>query len=43
MMDEGRIRPFDGRFTTWPVTPLNDTQAAAAEMRHRLGFSGLGL
>jgi mitochondrial fission protein ELM1 len=43
MMDEGRIRPFEGHFSTWPVTPLNDTPAAAAEMRHRLGFSGLGL
>jgi uncharacterized protein len=43
MMDEGRIRPFEGRFSTWPVTPLNDTPSAAAEMRHRLGFSALGL
>jgi mitochondrial fission protein ELM1 len=43
LMDEDRIRPFEGRFSTWPVTPLNDTPAAAAEMRHRLGFSGLGL
>jgi mitochondrial fission protein ELM1 len=38
MMDEDRIRPFEGRFSTWKVAPLNDTPAAAAEMRHRLGF-----
>ncbi len=38
MMDEDRIRPFEGRFATWPVTPLNDTPAAAAEMRGRLGL-----
>jgi hypothetical protein len=43
MMQEDRIRPFAGRFTTWKVAPLNDTPAAAAEMRHRLGFLGLGL
>jgi uncharacterized protein len=36
MMNEGRIRPFEGRFVTWPVAPLNDTPAAAAEMRRRL-------
>ena len=38
LLDEDRIRPFDGRFATWNVSPLNDTPAAAAEMRHRLGF-----
>lgn len=38
LMDEDRIRPFEGRFSTWPVTPLNDTPAAAAEMRRRLGL-----
>jgi mitochondrial fission protein ELM1 len=38
MMDEGRIRPFAGRFTQWPVTPMDDTPAAAMEMRHRLGL-----
>jgi uncharacterized protein len=38
MMDEDRIRPFEGRFATWPVAPLNDTPAAAAEMRGRLGL-----
>jgi mitochondrial fission protein ELM1 len=38
LLDEDRIRRFEGRFTTWPVAPLNDTPAAAAEMRHRLGF-----
>lgn len=38
LIDEDRIRPFEGHFETWPVSPLNDTQAAAAEMRRRLGI-----
>ncbi len=36
LTDEDRIRPFEGRFVTWKVTPLNDTPEAAAEMRRRL-------
>jgi mitochondrial fission protein ELM1 len=35
---DGRIRPFAGRLEMWPVSPLDDTAAAAAEMRRRLGF-----
>jgi uncharacterized protein len=38
MMNEGRVRPFDGRFAQWPVSPLNDTPEAAGEMRRRLGL-----
>ena len=38
MMGEGRVRPFEGRFAAWPVSPLNDTPEAAAEMRRRLGL-----
>jgi mitochondrial fission protein ELM1 len=38
MMDERRVRPFEGRFALWPVTPLDDTPAAAAEMCRRLGL-----
>jgi mitochondrial fission protein ELM1 len=38
MMNEGRVRMFDGRFTAWPVSPLNDTPLAAAEMKRRLGL-----
>jgi mitochondrial fission protein ELM1 len=38
LLDEGRIRPFEGRFSTWTVVPLNDTPEAAAEMRRRLGL-----
>jgi len=38
LLDEDRIRPFEGRFSAWPVTPLNDTPEAAAEMRRRLGL-----
>jgi uncharacterized protein len=35
---EGRLRAFAGRYETWPVAPLDDTPAAAAEMRRRLGL-----
>ena len=38
MTDEGRIRPFAGRFAPWPVAPLNDTPSAAADMCRRLGL-----
>jgi hypothetical protein len=38
LQDEDRIRLFEGRFSTWKVTPLNDTPLAAAEMRRRLGL-----
>jgi mitochondrial fission protein ELM1 len=43
LLDEDRVRPFAGRFSTWNVAPLNDTPAAAAEMHHRLGSLGLRL
>ncbi len=35
---DGRVRTFAGRLDMWPVQPLDDTPAAAAEMRRRLGF-----
>lgn len=38
LLDEDRIRPFEGRFATWKVSPMNDTPLAAAEMRRRLGI-----
>jgi hypothetical protein len=38
MCDEGRVRLFDGRFSPWPVIPMNDTPEAAAAMRRRLGL-----
>ena len=38
LLDEGRMRPFAGRFEHWPVQPLNDTPLAAAELRRRLGL-----
>jgi uncharacterized protein len=38
LMDEDRIRPFEGRFAKWRVSALNDTPLAAAEMRRRLGL-----
>lgn len=34
----GRVRDFTGRLELWPVSPLDDTPAAAAEMRRRLGL-----
>jgi len=43
LIDEDRIRPFEGRFATWKVAPLNDTPAAAAEMCRRLDLPGLRL
>lgn len=38
MIADGRVRVFDGRVESWMVAPLNDTPAAASEMRRRLGF-----
>jgi uncharacterized protein len=38
LIQDGRVRPFAGRYEHWPVAPLDDTVAAAQEMRHRLGF-----
>jgi len=32
------VRPFAGRLDLWPVAPIDDTQAAADEMRRRLDF-----
>lgn len=36
LQEDGRIRPFAGRLETWPVTPVDDTQAAGDEVRRRL-------
>lgn len=38
LAQEGRVRPFAGRLEQWPVSPLDDTAAAAEEMRRRLGL-----
>jgi hypothetical protein len=38
LLAEGRIRPFAGRYEAWPVTPLDDTPLAAAEMCRWLGI-----
>jgi mitochondrial fission protein ELM1 len=35
---EGRVRDFAGELAYWPVQPINDTEAAASEMRRRLGL-----
>ncbi len=39
LLREGRVREFAGRLELWPVAPLDDTAAAAAEMCRRLGLS----
>ena len=38
LIDDGRVRPYQGRLELWPVAPLDDTAAAAAEMRRRFGY-----
>jgi len=38
LLAEGRVREFAGRYEAWPVAPLDDTPAAAAEMCRRLGI-----
>jgi hypothetical protein len=38
LLRDGRVRPFAGRLELWPVTPLDDTAEAAAEMCRRLGL-----
>jgi hypothetical protein len=40
LLAEHRVRPFAGRLEVWPVSPLNDTPEAAAEMCRRLGIHG---
>jgi len=39
LLRDGRVRAFAGRLETWPVAPLDDTPAAAAEMCRRLGLT----
>jgi mitochondrial fission protein ELM1 len=36
LKEAGRARPFAGRLEYWPVLPLDDTEAAAGEVRRRL-------
>ena len=38
LIEDGRVRPFTGRLDLWPIAPIDDTQAAGDEMRHRLGL-----
>ncbi len=38
LTDDGRVRPFAGRFEHWPVEPLDDTGVVAAEMCRRFGY-----
>ena len=39
LLRDGRVRTFAGRLEMWPVAPLDDTPAAAAEMCRRLGLT----
>ena len=36
--EDGRVRPFSGRLDLWPVAPVDDTEAAGADVRRRLGY-----
>jgi uncharacterized protein len=38
MIDDGRVRAYQGRFEHWPAAPLDDTPQAAAELRRRFGY-----
>jgi len=38
MVQDGRVRDFAGRLEMWDTAPLDDTAAAGAEMRRRLGL-----
>ncbi len=38
MVQDGRVRDFAGRLEMWDTAPLDDTAAAAAEMRRILGL-----
>ena len=38
MLASGRVRDFNGRYEHWPVSPMNDTLEAGAELRRRLGY-----
>ncbi|MEJ0045128.1 MAG: mitochondrial fission ELM1 family protein [Rhodospirillales bacterium] len=38
LLEEGRARQFCGQVEYWPVQPMDDTAAAAAEVRARLKF-----
>ncbi len=38
LIKAGRVRPFAGRLESWQVAPMDDTAAAADEMRRRLKF-----
>ncbi len=39
LLRDGRVREFAGRLEMWPVSPLDDTAEAAAEMCRRLGLA----
>ncbi len=38
LAEDGRVRPFAGRLEQWPVAPMDDTAAAGADVRRRLGY-----
>lgn len=38
LLDAGRVRPMQADYTPWPVEPLHDTDAVAAQVRQRLAL-----
>ena len=38
LIEDGRVRRFSGRLEHWPVEPVNDTGAVAAELCCRFGY-----
>ena len=36
LIEDGRVRPFEGRLERWAVTPIDDTQMAADQVRRLL-------
>ena len=37
LMEDGIVRPFDGRLSQWRYEPVNETPRIAAEVRRRMG------
>lgn len=38
LQEDGRVRPFAGRVEMWGTAPMDDTGAAGADVRRRLGY-----
>jgi mitochondrial fission protein ELM1 len=42
LIDDGRVRRYQGGMASWAVRPLDDTAEAAAEMCRRFGYGAPG-